>query len=109
MAVAEFKIEGAVRHVRLTRPEKRNALNPEMISILTEAFTIPPKPGERLVLVEAEGTVFSAGIDLRERDGTQRANTKKFMKNVIENSDAFCKRIIIVTIIKPRDAMREDT
>ena len=70
MAVAEFKIEGAVRHVRLTRPEKRNALNPEMISILTEAFTTPPKPGERLVLVEAEGTVFSAGIDLRERDGT---------------------------------------
>ncbi len=70
MAVAEFSIDGAVRRVRLTRPEKRNALNPEMIAILTEAFTTPPQPGERLVLVEADGTVFSAGIDLRERDGT---------------------------------------
>ncbi|MEM8977539.1 MAG: enoyl-CoA hydratase/isomerase family protein [Pseudomonadota bacterium] len=70
MAVAEFSIDGAVRRVRLTRPEKRNALNPDMIAILTEAFTTPPQPGERLVLVEAEGAVFSAGIDLRERDGT---------------------------------------
>ena len=69
MAVAEFTVEGAVRRVRLTRPERRNALNPEMIAILTEAFSTPPGPTERLVLVEAEGTVFSAGIDLRERDG----------------------------------------
>ncbi len=70
MAVAEWEVRDAVRHIRLTRPEKRNALNPDMIQILTEAFSAPLAKGERLALVEAEGPAFCAGIDLRERDGS---------------------------------------
>ena len=70
MAVAQWQIKDAVRRIRLTRAEKRNALNPEMIAILTEAFSAPPAAGERLALVEAEGPSFCAGIDLRERDGS---------------------------------------
>ncbi len=70
MALAEWSVDGAVRRVRLTRAEKRNALNPEMIEILTGAFSERPRQGERLALVEAEGTVFSAGLDLRERDNS---------------------------------------
>ena len=70
MAIVEVELRGAVRHVRLNRPEKRNAINPEMIALLTDAFTAPPASGERVVLIEAEGTVFSAGLDLRERDGS---------------------------------------
>jgi enoyl-CoA hydratase/carnithine racemase len=70
MAFVGVEVRGAVRHVRLNRPEKRNALNPEMIRQLHAAFSSEPQPGERLALVEAAGTVFCAGIDLKERDGS---------------------------------------
>ncbi len=70
MAVIETEVRGPIRHVKLNRPEKRNALNPEMIRLLREAFEKPPGPGERLALVEAEGPVFCAGIDLKERDAS---------------------------------------
>jgi len=70
MAVLDVEVRGAIRHVRLNRPEKRNALNPEMIELLHQAFTVPPSADERLVLVEAAGPVFCAGIDLEERDGS---------------------------------------
>lgn len=70
MAVIETEVCGPIRHVKLNRPEKRNALNPEMIRLLKEAFEKPPGPGERLALVEAEGPVFCAGIDLKERDAS---------------------------------------
>lgn len=70
MAVVQVVAEGSVRRVRLTRPEKRNALNPEMIALLADAFMTGPSAGERLAVIEAEGTVFSAGLDLRERDNS---------------------------------------
>ncbi|HUS98118.1 MAG TPA: enoyl-CoA hydratase/isomerase family protein [Hyphomicrobiaceae bacterium] len=69
MALVEVEVRGPVRRVLLNRAEKRNALNPEMISLLNEAFTAPLKQGERLMLIEAAGPSFSAGLDLRERDG----------------------------------------
>ena len=70
MSVVSVEVEGAVRRIRLTRPEKRNALNPAMISGLLDAFLEPPQDHERAALLEADGTVFCAGLDLRERDNS---------------------------------------
>lgn len=70
MAAIEVEVRGAVRHVLLNRPEKRNALNPQMIKELQAAFEMPPGPNERVAVVEAAGPVFCAGIDLKERDGS---------------------------------------
>lgn len=61
---------GPVRTVRLNRPEKRNALNGEMLSELLAAFREEPGKADRLVVIRAEGPVFCAGMDLRERAGT---------------------------------------
>jgi len=69
MAVVEVEQRGALRRVLLNRPEKRNAINPEMIRLLHAAFSKPPETGERVVLLEAAGPSFCAGLDLRERDG----------------------------------------
>lgn len=70
MALVDVEMRGAVRHVRLNRAEKRNALNPPMIQALHDAFTAEPQSGERVVLLDAAGPVFCAGIDLKERDGS---------------------------------------
>jgi enoyl-CoA hydratase/carnithine racemase len=67
MAKVSWQIEGAVRSVFLNRPEKRNALDVEMIATLKAAFTEPPGAAERLAVIRAEGSAFCAGLDLKER------------------------------------------
>ena len=51
--IVETEIVGPVRHVLLNRPEKRNALNGEMIARLEEAFSMPPGSEERLAVIRA--------------------------------------------------------
>lgn len=58
---------GAVREVVIDRPEKRNALSPEMFAALVAAFEADPAPEERVTLVRGEGKAFCAGVDLSER------------------------------------------
>jgi enoyl-CoA hydratase/carnithine racemase len=60
---------GPVREVVLARGEKRNALDAEMLAALTRAFSGAPPADERLTVIRAEGPVFCAGLDLRERGG----------------------------------------
>ncbi|MEZ5229891.1 MAG: enoyl-CoA hydratase/isomerase family protein [Acidimicrobiales bacterium] len=59
---------GAVRVVTLARPERRNALNAEMLEQLRLAFDAEPPAEERVVVLRAEGTVFCSGVDLKERE-----------------------------------------
>ena len=58
---------GAVRTVTLNRPDKRNALNAEMLQQLTKVLSEQPKADARVVVIRASGPVFCAGLDLRER------------------------------------------
>jgi enoyl-CoA hydratase/carnithine racemase len=67
MATVEWRVEGAVRRVLLNRPEKRNALDAEMLDRLAAAFAGPPSPEERAAVIRAAGPVFCAGLDLRAR------------------------------------------
>ena len=49
----------------LNRPEKRNAINAEVIEELSDAFeTLSKNPECRLLLIRGAGPVFSAGADL---------------------------------------------
>jgi methylglutaconyl-CoA hydratase len=50
--------------ITLDRPDKRNALNREMVDALQEAFREADRPEVRTILLRAEGPVFSAGADL---------------------------------------------
>ena len=70
MAIVLVEREGPVRTVRLNRPEKRNALNREMLDALLAAFRSEPDREERLTVLRADGPAFCAGMDLRERAGT---------------------------------------
>lgn len=69
MAKVEWRIDGAVRHVLLNRPEKRNALDSEMLETLATIFAEPPGAQERVAVIRAAGPVFCAGLDLRAREG----------------------------------------
>jgi enoyl-CoA hydratase/carnithine racemase len=69
--MTKIKVAGdsAVRVVTLARPDKRNALDAEMLDQLRAAFTASPPASERVTVIRAEGPVFCAGLDLRVRDG----------------------------------------
>jgi enoyl-CoA hydratase/carnithine racemase len=61
------EVDGGVRTVTLTRPEKGNAMDAEMLRVLEDAFDPSPGPGpdERVAVIRAEGRVFCSGLDLR--------------------------------------------
>jgi len=55
---------GAVRHVVLNRPEKRNAMNGELVQALGVAFKAAANdPAVHCVVVRGEGAMFSSGMD----------------------------------------------
>ncbi len=58
-------IEEQILLVTLDRPEKRNALTPDMLEAISAAVRqADDHPEVRAVVVHAEGPVFSAGIDI---------------------------------------------
>jgi enoyl-CoA hydratase/carnithine racemase len=75
---------GAVRTITLNRPEKRNALNGEMLDELAAAFTTVPASDERVAVVRANGPSFCAGLDLRERLGGTVRGSASPIEHVLE-------------------------
>ncbi len=61
----DVRHDGAVTHLRLTRPAKRNALNDTLIGELHAAFVGLPE-ATRAVVLSGEGEHFCAGLDLSE-------------------------------------------
>lgn len=54
-----------IAHVRMTRPDKRNALDPAMLDALIDAGqALFETPGLRCVVLSGEGEAFCAGLDL---------------------------------------------
>lgn len=71
MSIVTTEDRGAVRHVVLNRPEKRNAISGELVAALHAAFEDAARDQDvRCVVVRGEGKVFSAGIDLVELAGS---------------------------------------
>jgi enoyl-CoA hydratase/carnithine racemase len=65
MTIVETEDRGAVRHVVLNRPEKRNAFNEELVVAVGDALREAAADPEVLcVVVRGEGPMFSSGMDL---------------------------------------------
>lgn len=56
--------DNAVTTIELDRPDKRNALDDEMVTRLSEAFTAAVDDGSRCIVLTGRGTTFCAGADL---------------------------------------------
>jgi enoyl-CoA hydratase/carnithine racemase len=64
VSIVETEDRGAVRHVVLNRPEKRNALNDELIEGLRDAITAAAADDAvKCVVVRGAGPMFSSGMD----------------------------------------------
>ena len=59
-----------ILHVKLNRPEKRNALNWQIIGEVRQCFAdVATQPSVEVVLLSGEGKCFSAGTDLNAFQG----------------------------------------
>jgi enoyl-CoA hydratase/carnithine racemase len=65
LSILQIGIAGAVAHVRLNRPAKRNAISDTLIAQLHTAFVNLPTE-VRAVVLSGEGAHFCAGLDLSE-------------------------------------------
>ena len=74
MPLVGVEERGAVRHIVLQRPEKRNAFNRELIEALGHALeAAAAAPGVRVVVVRGDGAMFSSGMDI---DDLQELSSK---------------------------------
>jgi enoyl-CoA hydratase/carnithine racemase len=76
MALVQTEDRGAVRHLVLNRPEKRNALNGELIAELGGAIEEAAADADvRVLVLRGEGAMFSSGMDLNDlRDLSEDAS-----------------------------------
>jgi enoyl-CoA hydratase/carnithine racemase len=67
MSLVLTEDRGAVRHVVLNRPDKRNAFNFDLVRATGEALAAAAADASvRCVVVRGEGAVFSSGMDVKE-------------------------------------------
>lgn len=73
----DVSIEHGVARVRLNRPERLNAISPEVASELLAALDEAHHRGARVIVLGGAGRAFSSGHDLKEPDhpaGSPEAN-----------------------------------
>jgi len=82
--VLTSSVEG-VRTIALNRPERLNAINPELLADLRAALAeANADPATRAVVLRGEGRAFCAGDDLKEFDrqaGTE-AETRAYIESI---------------------------
>ena len=71
MSFQTLKVEeleqGTIARVTISRPKALNAMNPLFFQELQQAFTkINQSENVRVAILQAEGKVFTAGLDLKE-------------------------------------------
>jgi methylglutaconyl-CoA hydratase len=64
-----------VKTITLNRPEKRNALSPQLIEELTAAFEEAERCGCGVVILTGAGSTFCAGLDLEQVESPQAGAT----------------------------------
>jgi len=78
MSAVLYSATGGVATITLNRPESRNALNLEMCDrLISVSQEITSDKDVKLVLLGANGPVFCAGADLKERQGMNEAQVRE--------------------------------
>jgi enoyl-CoA hydratase/carnithine racemase len=86
MALVNSEDRGAARHVVLNRPEKRNAMNGELVQALGVALKAAANdPDVHCVVIRGEGPMFSSGMDFSDLLSLSQApeNLRAFRNEIL--------------------------
>jgi len=85
-----YSLDGPVAHLTLNRPEKRNALDAEMISEIRRALAdSSADPDVRVVLLSGAGKDFCAGADLAALQQIANASVMENVADARQLADVF--------------------
>jgi methylglutaconyl-CoA hydratase len=85
-----YSAEGAIARITLNRPEKRNALNDEVIGGLKDSLALAAEDQQvRVVLLSGAGQDFCAGADLAALDRAAEAGVLDHLSTARELADLF--------------------
>jgi methylglutaconyl-CoA hydratase len=85
MNYVNYKKDGRIAFITLNRPEKRNALNSEIVEELKEYFDKAETDKEiKIVILKAKGEAFCAGADLAY---LQTLQNNTFEENLIDSGN----------------------
>lgn len=93
-----YTVTERIATITINRPEKRNALNPELVSLLTEAFLRAAEDEDaKVIVLKANGTAFSAGADLAY---LQQLRNNTFEENLADSENL--KRLFTTIYYLPK-------
>jgi methylglutaconyl-CoA hydratase len=85
-----YQLQDGIARITLNRPEKRNALDQELVSELKEAVASSARdPQCRVVLLAGAGTDFCSGADLAGLDKTAQSGVLDNMADARNMADVF--------------------
>ncbi len=94
--------QDAVLWLTLNRPKQRNPLSNKMISAIVAAIDAAnADPSVRVLVLQANGPVFSAGHDLREmslRDGESREDCENRIREILQS----CAQMMMGIVHSPK-------
>lgn len=95
--------DGSITRLMLNRPDKRNALNAELVDALSDALdSLRHDDSVRSVFLRGNGTAFCAGADLAEIRALQQAGVHENQESSHKLRDFFIK---LYTYPKPTCAV----
>jgi methylglutaconyl-CoA hydratase len=98
MSLVTYTVADRVGTVTLNRPEKRNALNQEMVDALKQALTkAAADPSAKVIILRAQGEAFCAGADLGYLQQLQKFS---FEENLADSRNLMELYHLIYTIPK---------
>ena len=84
MSLVDYNVKNRIAYITLNKPEKRNALNAEMVAVLKEAFSNAENDdGAKVIVLKAAGDVFCAGADLA---GLQQLQQNTYEENLEDSN-----------------------
>jgi methylglutaconyl-CoA hydratase len=84
MNLVEYQTINRVAYISLNRPDKRNALNPELVQALKHTFEKANTDHQaKVIVLKARGEAFSAGADLAH---LQQLQTNSYDDNLADSN-----------------------
>lgn len=90
MEFVKFEVRSKVGYITINRPEKRNALNYQLVSELKEAFLQASTDVDaKVIVLQSAGEVFCAGADLEYLQQLQKNTFEENLKDSLHLKELF--------------------
>jgi methylglutaconyl-CoA hydratase len=107
MKFIKYHIKERIAYITLSRPEKRNALNHELVSELKEALLKSEKDSlVKIIVLTGEGDAFCAGADLEYLQQLQKNSYEENLKDSHHLMELFkmiytLKKVVVAQVNGP--------